>query len=92
MSKSKGQKRETLSNLPGFALFVETHGRASPQRSCVSTAAVRLYNDNLYRLTNVFVTMPASVLTRTKYMPSARPLTLMRVGFSTTFMALMSFP
>ena len=32
-----------------------------------------------YRFTNVLVTEPASVLTRTKYMPSARPETLMRV-------------
>ncbi len=91
MQNVDDEKRETLSDLPGFALFVETHGRASLQRSCVSTTAVRLYN-NLYRLTNVFVTIPASVVTRTKYMPLARPETLMRVGFSTTFMVLMSLP
>ena len=33
-----------------------------------------------YCLMNVFVTTPSSVFTRTKYMPLARPLTLMRMG------------
>ena len=60
-------------------------------RPCVSTTAVRLYN-NIYRFTNVFVTIPASVVTRTKYMPLERLETLMRVGFSTTFTVLMSLP
>ena len=32
-----------------------------------------------YRFTNCFVTVPSSVVTRTKYMPSARPETSMRV-------------
>ena len=31
-----------------------------------------------YFFTNVFVTVPSSVVTRTKYMPLARPETLMR--------------
>ena len=33
-----------------------------------------------YRFTNGFVTTPLSVVTRTKYMPAARPETLMQVG------------
>jgi len=47
---------------------------------------------NNYFLTNVFVTSPSSVVTRTKYMPLARPETLMRVGLSITFTVLMSLP
>ena len=33
-----------------------------------------------YFLMKVFVATPSSVVTRTKYMPLARPLTLMRMG------------
>ena len=45
-----------------------------------------------YFFTNVFVTAPFSVVTRTKYMPSARPETLMRVGLSMTLTVLTNLP
>ena len=59
-------------------------GRLSyiPDNCCFSVCLVPPFRGARggYRFTNVFVTVPSSVVTRTKYMPLARPLTLMRMG------------
>ena len=62
----------------------------SPLTICIYVQIRVIRGD--YFFTNVFVTEPFSVVTRTKYMPSARPETLMRVGLSLTMTVLTNLP
>ena len=78
------KKGRPESGRPWFVGAVETFQETSLQRGYeIGAYAIRGVCDTPLRdyfLMKVFVATPSSVVTRKKYMPLARPLTLMRVG------------